>query len=160
MLADNETYYGGQAHAGGLVGYLDGNVRASYARGAVSSDNETTQTSGTSSPAYSYAGGLVGVQDANITASFSTGAPTATGDGTKAAGGLVGNNNSGTTTDSYWDTDTSGITTTGAGTGKTTSELQTPTAYGTVSVHLQGLGHRTWTAVTTGLRGCVAFRHG
>ena len=119
-----------EAFAGGLVGRLEGSVSASYARGDASASNDATDFS--NFRAYSYAGGLVGYQAANVTASFSTGAATATGDGTnKQAGGLVGHRNSGTTTDSYWDTSTSSITATGQGTGKTTSELQTPTAYGT-----------------------------
>ena len=127
-----------EAFAGGLVGRLEGSVSASYARGDASASNDATDFF--NFRAYSYAGGLVGYQAANVTASFSTGAATATGDGTnKQAGGLVGHRNSGTTTDSYWDTSTSGITATGQGTGKTTSELQTPTAYGTGNVHLQGL---------------------
>ena len=105
-------------------------MEASYARGAVSAGYDATDT--TSVTGNAYAGGLAGAQDANITASFSTGAATATGDGTPAAGGLVGNRVAGTTTNSYWDTATSGITTTSTGgVGKTTSELQTPTAYGT-----------------------------
>ena len=69
-----------------------------------------------------------------VTASYSTGAPTATATtGTISfggAGGLVGLS-SGTITDSFWDKDTSGISTGSYGVGKTTSELQTPTAYGT-----------------------------
>ena len=55
-----------------------------------------------------------------VTASYATGQ--VTGDGTK--GGLVGST-AGTVSNSYWDSDQSGI----AG-GKTTSELQSPTTYG------------------------------
>ena len=43
------------------------------------------------------------------------------------------NEGSGTVTASYWDTTSSGKSTSPIGTGKTTSELQTPTAYGTGS---------------------------
>ena len=135
VVADTATKNGGGAPfvaiGGGLVGYLDGNVTTSYARGAVSAKYDAADTSGITGKAY--AGGLVGVQDANITASFSTGAPTATGDNTPTAGGLVANRTAGTTTNSYWDTQSSGVSATGQGTGKTTSELQTPTAYGTGS---------------------------
>ena len=135
VVADTATKNGGGAPfvaiGGGLVGYLDGNVTTSYARGAVSAKYDATDTSGITGKAH--AGGLVGVQDADITASFSTGAPTATGDNTPTAGGLVANRTAGTTTNSYWDTQSSGVSATGQGTGKTTSELQTPTAYGTGS---------------------------
>ena len=117
--------------AGGLVGSIGtivatgaGTVTASYATGAVSG--------GTS--AASYVGGLVGQLPTSgtptITASYSIGAVTA---GTGAnRGGLAGNNPSGAViTASYWDTDTSDIAAAGAGEGKTTTELRTPTAYGT-----------------------------
>ena len=70
------------------------------------------------------AGGLVGRQEGNIKYSYSIGVPSTT-----SGGGLVGSRGSGATTDSYWDTQTSGITSTGQGTGKTTSQLQTPTGY-------------------------------
>ena len=129
VAADMEAKNSSSVYAGGLVGYLNGNVRASYARGAVDAGYDATDTSSVTGSAQ--AGGLVGLQAANITASYSTGAPDATGDGTPSEGGLVGSRISGTTTDAYWDTDTSGITATGQGTGKTTSQLQTPTAYGT-----------------------------
>ena len=132
VSANTEAQNGSESYAGGLVGYLLGSVSASYARGDVSADHDDTVTTGMTGKAY--AGGLAGYQTgtSSVTASFSTGAPTATGDGTLAAGGLVGNN-SGSAANSYWDTDTSGITATGQGTGKTTSELKTPTAYGTGS---------------------------
>ena len=67
-----------------------------------------------------------------ITASYSTGSITQEGDGGAQIGGLVGSN-TGTVTNSYWDTATSGQSSSPAGTGKTTTELQTPTAYGTGS---------------------------
>ena len=122
-------------YAGGLVGHLEGDITASYARGAVTATSDATVATGITGNAA--AGGLVGStpSGSSITASFSTGAPTATGDGQVVrARGLVGLVfATASVTNSYWDTDTSGITTTGAGTGKTTSELQTPTAYGTGS---------------------------
>ena len=122
-------------YAGGLVGQLEGDINASYARGAVTATSDATVNTGITGNAA--AGGLVGStpSGSSITASFSTGAPTATGDGQVVrARGLVGFVfATATVTNSYWDTATSGITDTGAGTGKTTSELQTPTAYGTGS---------------------------
>ena len=96
---------------GGLVGWQNGGtIIASYATGAV-----TVTGSGTK-------GGLVGRLESNgeVTASYATGQ--VTGDGTK--GGLVGST-AGTVTNSYWDSDRSGI----AG-GKSTSDLQSPSTYG------------------------------
>ncbi len=119
--------------AGGLVGSIGtivatgaGSVTASYATGAVSG--------GTS--AASYVGGLVGQLPTSgtptITASYSTG--TATSGANANTGGLAGNNPSGAViTDSYWDTDSSGIAdadpTTSAGAGQTTANLQSPAGY-------------------------------
>ena len=73
-------------------------------------------------------GGLVGSNTSTgaISASYATGDVPDTG---SHIGGLVGHNNAGTVSDSYWDTTTSGTTTSSGGTGKTTSELQSPTDY-------------------------------
>ena len=124
----------GNAYAGGLVGeHEGGEIKAAYSYAAPKASN-----SGSSNTSVTlYAAGLVGHQNGgNITASYSTGAPTIEKDGattgvTEYKGGLVGRYASGTTTDGYWDTETSGVTATGQGTGKTRSELRTPTAYGT-----------------------------
>ena len=131
VVANTSAQDYGYAYAGGLVGYLtsSGEVNASYARGDVSAsyDDIAGSVNGTS-----YVGGLVGYLSANITASFSTGAVTASGDGTLSTGGLVGfRTGGGSTTYSYWDTQTSGVSTSATGTPMTTSQLQTPTAYGT-----------------------------
>ncbi len=101
-------------HIGGLAGRNVGTVRASYATGAISGNGRV--------------GGLVGSSSSTsvITASYSTGRVT----GTTNTGGLVGLT-TGTVTNSYWDTTTSGQASSAGGTGKTTSDLQTPTAYGT-----------------------------
>ena len=127
---------GGQGHAGGLVGYLKaGDVTSSY-----SAASAKVEVPSGSSPATltMNAGGLVGTQDGGgITASYATGAPSlvkrTAASPTENLGGITGRYASGTTTNSYWDSTTSGITATGQGTAKTTSELQTPTAYGTGS---------------------------
>ena len=121
----------GYVYAGGLVGRQDGNISASYARGDVSASYDATVTTGITGE--SYAGGLVGRQDGNITASFSTGAAMASGDGVPKVGGLVGGHAGYNTTNSYWDTEASGVSTSATGAGTTTSALQTPTAYGTGS---------------------------
>ena len=102
--------------AGGLVGVIgtsrdEATIRASYATGSV--DGST-------------AGGLVGrvYDDGIITASYATGRV----DG-RNEGGLVGDDEGGTVTNSYWDTRTSGQGSGSPGSGRTTSQLQSPTSY-------------------------------
>ena len=105
--------------AGGLVGWLTDQteVVASYALGTVFVGHSSA-----------VGGGLVGqiASGSDVTASYATGA--VTGAGTK--GGLVGSS-AGTVTDSYWDTQTSGIvddSDTVAPEGKLTSDLQSVTS--------------------------------
>ena len=104
---------------GGLVGYNNGTVVASYAAGAVTA---TTAGSG--------AGGLVGRMgfgENRITASYATGAVSGPGG---AVGGLVGDaTRNDRVAASYWDTETSGVTESGGGAGRTTAALQAPTGY-------------------------------
>ena len=110
-----------RGRTGGLVGINNGgSITASYATGNITSTSVVTP----------WDGGLVGRNNnGTITASYSTGtviAPT----GNQNRGGLVGSNEgSSSVTDSYWNTTTSGRSTSPAGTGKTTTELQTPTGY-------------------------------
>ena len=108
-------------HAGGLAGVNNGAVRASYATGAVEGSK--------------HVGGLVGHQTGTVTRSYATGAVSKVGSkaGSKA-GGLVGNINTSVqsgpwVTNSYWDTETTGQSTSAGGAGKTTTELQSPTGY-------------------------------
>ena len=115
-----------RARTGGLVAINNGGtVTASYATGNITSTSIVS----------AWDGGLVGRNNnGTVTASYSTGTVMASSGATKNRGGLVGTNEgSGTVTDSYWDTTSSGKSSSAAGTGKTTSELQTPTAYGTGS---------------------------
>ena len=104
---------------GGLVGYNNGTVAASYATGAVTA---TTAGSG--------AGGLVGRMgfgENRIAASYATGAVSGAGG---AVGGLVGHaTRNDRVAASYWDTETSGVTESGGGDGRTTAALQAPTGY-------------------------------
>ena len=81
-------------------------------------------------------GGLVGqITRGNITNSYATGSVVATSvPPTTNIGGLIGSINLGTSnitiaTNSYWDTQTSGQSSSLRGTGKTTAELQNPTSY-------------------------------
>ena len=105
---------------GGLVGLLGSgaSVTASYATGPVAGQGG----SGTRSAA----GGLVGQNAGTITASYATG--TATGDSNDLTGGLFATG-SGTGPDSYWDTESSSLSSSAGGTGKTTSALQSETDY-------------------------------
>lgn len=96
--------------AGGLVGKNSvSSITNSYATGQVSG--------------YQYVGGLVGYNEAGstITYSYSSGRV----DGTGETGGLVGYVTGATTTNSYWDTETSGTTTSAGGEGKNTAEMKT-----------------------------------
>ena len=126
-------------YVGGLVGDMDGantSIRASYNyRAAI-----------TASGAATHAGGLASsmANGANITASYAaasvTNAHTTIVEGGRSAAGIVG---AGTisVTNSYWDT-TVGPTSSasGGGVGRTTSQLQEPTEYGTQSTDI----YRNW----------------
>ncbi len=102
------------ATAGGLVGRVMGNVRDSYARGNVNANSEH--------------GGAIG--SASISASiheieriYSTGQVTDGDD--EPYGGLVGVSNDPTAvSDSFWNVQTSGQSSSEGGTGKTTAEMQ------------------------------------
>ena len=105
------------APAGGLVGtigtpFQEATIRASYATGSVDG---------------SPAGGLVGhvYDEGMITASYATGRVS----GGSRKSGLVGDDEGGTVTNSYWDTRTSGQGSGSPGSGRTTSQLQSPTSY-------------------------------
>ena len=97
----------GHSGLGGLVGYNEGSINNSYSRGSLSGHD-------------SY-GGLVGENNGSITNSYSTGVI----ESPENTGGLVGINGDavGTVTDSFWDTETSGIDVSDGGTGKTTVEM-------------------------------------
>ena len=77
-------------------------------------------------------GGLVGVTNTTITNSYSVGRVTVAGDVPyQWIGGVIGEvsiSSSAVVSGNYWDTKTSGWTTSAGGAGKTTSELQTPTS--------------------------------
>ena len=106
----------GTDRVGGIVGYQGRNaavINSSYSTAAVSGNN--------------YVGGVLGQKFGSVTNSYSTGRVS----GSSNVGGLIGSSSQGSTTNSYWDTSTSDRATSGGGgTGKTTSELQSPTTYG------------------------------
>ena len=100
------TSSGGEV--GGLVGRVQlDTVTDSYATGSVDGGGSDV-------------GGLVGTNtQGTIQTSYAVGPVTAGN-----AGGLVGDVSNGTVTDSYWDTETSGESTSDGGTGLTTAEMQ------------------------------------
>jgi hypothetical protein len=122
----------GYAGVGGLAGYSDGNVSNSYSSGNVAGDwgvgGLVANNGGTVSNCYSTGsvtgeddvGGMVGSNSDTVDNSYSTGNVT----GNSNVGGLVGGNYEGTVSNSFWDIETSGQTTSDGGTGKNTTEIQ------------------------------------
>lgn len=97
--------------AGGLVGVNDGAISDSYATGSVNYFRVSLE-----------AGGLVGLNGGSITQSYATGLVGLSGG--FVFGGLVAVEVAGPVTVSYWDTETTGRSISGGGTGLTTAELQ------------------------------------
>ena len=100
---------GTENYVGGLVGRND--------EGIISNSYNTGSVEGTSS-----VGGLVGGNlGGTVSESYSMGSVTGTGN---YIGGLAGEGNGGTIENNYWDTQTSGQTTSAGGTGKITEEMK------------------------------------
>jgi hypothetical protein len=99
----------GKANVSGLVG--------NNGYGIITDCYSSVNVSGRNS------GGLVGYNSGSITNCYTTGS--ILGDN---SGGLVGKND-GLVKDSFWDTQTSGQTTSDGGTGKTTAEMQDPNTF-------------------------------
>ena len=127
---------GGAGRTGGLVGYNTGTVRASYSTVEVTDrPNEPVPQPGggtfthptcrvqTSPTHIEGCGGLVGHNTGTITASWSAGKVDTSANQQGLAAGT------GTATNSYWDTQTSGRSGSTLGTGQTTRALQRPTGY-------------------------------
>jgi len=139
-------------NVGGLIGDITAGsheVKYSYATGSVSG--------------FSNVGGFIGLLselDASITDSYSTGLVT----GSLTSGGFVGGSGGGSVTNSFWDTDTSGLTTSGGGkgTGKSTAEMQDITTFTTANWNISS-GYdagSTWgicSAVNSGYPFLTAF---
>jgi len=107
----------GSSYVAGLVGGNGGTISNCYSSGSVSGEGAV--------------GGLVAENYGTISNSYSTGSVGGTGD---YVGGLVGNNSRcrpregcryGTVAACFWDTQTSGLSTSAGGTGLTTAEMQT-----------------------------------
>ena len=127
---------------GGLMGEinLDGGeyLRASYATGNVSGSGTGVKAGGLT--------GRVQVNDANsITAVYAIGAVSNTSTGTTATGGLAGEQGGSATpmTNSYWDTQTTGQTTT-AGTSSSTTGAQTTSALQSITGYTVGSIYADW----------------
>jgi hypothetical protein len=94
----------GTTHVGGLVGYNLETVTNSYSTGSVTG--------------YDYVGGLVGISLTTVSNSYSTGSVS----GATHVGGLVGRGI--IVSNSFWDVQTSGRSTSDGGTGKTTAAMK------------------------------------
>jgi hypothetical protein len=154
---------------GGLVGFNleEGTVSNSYSTGSVHSDNGAGGllggNVGTVSNSYSTSsvtgeggvGGLVGANTGTVSNSYSTGSVTSGGN---YVGGLVGDNQEeGTVSNSFWDTETSGQDTSDGGTGKTTTQMQAIATFSDAGwniITVVNLGERnpsyTWNIVDDG----------
>ena len=118
------TVHGLSNTVGGLIGLNAGTVMNSYSTASVQGG---TFVGGLIGSLYSATGSPGGAAVIN---SYSTGSVT----GNSSVGGLLGDNtNNGLApnviSNSFWDTQTSGQTTSAGGTGKTTAEMQTQATY-------------------------------
>ena len=107
LVGLNTATYTGVGDVSWLAGGTLGSIATSYSTCAVSGD--------------AYIGGLVGDNAGRVATSYSTGLVK----GNLRVGGLVGSGSTSYVTASFWNTETSGRTTSGGGTGKTTAEMQT-----------------------------------
>lgn len=104
---------GERDRVGGLVGANNGTIIDSYSRGDVLGSSDR-------------AAGLVGwnLEGKVISRSYSTGSVS----GSTTTGGLVADNQ-GNVSDSFWDTETSGMSESAGGEGKTTEEMKTEATF-------------------------------
>jgi hypothetical protein len=121
----------GRDGVGGLVGKNEGTVGNSYSIGRVNGNDFVGSlvgvNGGTLSNSYTsgtvngndFVGGLVGRNEGVVSKCYSTGNVT----GDEHIGGLVGQNWHGVVSNSFWDTETSGMEGSDGGTGKTTEEM-------------------------------------
>ncbi|MCK9409144.1 MAG: T9SS type A sorting domain-containing protein [Bacteroidetes bacterium] len=103
----------GASYAGGLVGYIYlGTISNCYNRSTVSCEYDC--------------GGLVGdLETSTVSFCYSTGSVNSSSD----AGGLIGFTWDSQVDKSFWDTQTSGQSTSAGGTGKTTAEMKTQSTF-------------------------------
>ena len=180
------TGSGQHADVGGLVGensygdlvngnYIDGIITNSYATGSVTGTGHSATIGGLAGKSFigkiansyatgsvtgtKYVGGLVGWNYSHITSSYATGSVT----GSEHVGGLVGYRwtNYHTIDNSYWDKQTSGQTTSIGGEAKTTIELQSPIAPGSISTEVYyGWSTDVWDFGTTKQYPALKYRDG
>jgi uncharacterized repeat protein (TIGR02543 family) len=104
----------GGSSVGGLVGFASGSISSSYSNASVNA-------------AHRNAGGLTGINQWEIHNSYATGK---VGAESSPTGGLAGALNPGASvSNSFYDSDTTGQSDTGKGTGKTTLEMKTLSTY-------------------------------
>lgn len=128
----------GTDDVGGLVGANTGTINNSYTTGSsvsgsffvgglvgLNTNNIENSFSTTSVNGDALVGGLVGFHAGNVKNSYATGSVS----GEMLFGGLVGYVYGGITTNSFWDVQTAGQTTSAGGTGKTTAEMKTATTF-------------------------------
>jgi len=101
---------GNGSYIGGLAGINNGTITQSYASGSVEGNDSASFG----------VGGLVGYNTGTVTQCYSTGSVSGSSD----VGGLIGGNDSGSITQSYWDMQTSGQSSSAGGEGKTTAEMK------------------------------------
>ena len=142
---------GGSSWAGGLVGASNGgSIMSSYSTGTVTNAGEMAYTGGLvgynwggsiangygtgnvtgTGTLYVLTGGLVGFNAGSVGTSYSAGRVTGGGGYLPGTGGLVGYVDSGSTTSSYWDLDTSGQTSSAGGTGLTDVQMRNAASFG------------------------------
>ena len=125
----------GDTFVGGLAGYLSQrSVTDSYTVTTVTSDAD-------------FVGGLIGAIccNASVVSTYAAGAVAVAGGSN--VGGLLGSNDGGTVTTSYWDTDASGLAS-GVGSGDATGVTGLTTAEMTQAVAFAGFDFaNTWTIV-------------
>jgi len=146
---------GGSGYFGGLVGFNGGQISSSYATGSVSGFAEVgglvgDSYFGTVSNSYatgnvtgsSYVGGLVGYNDEGSTASnsYATGSVS----GVNFVGGLVGYNYFGSVSNSFWDTTTSGQSSSAGGSPLSDPQMQSAASFTGWSISGSGGSGDVW----------------
>ncbi|MCF8531022.1 MAG: hypothetical protein K9G69_07015 [Candidatus Nanopelagicales bacterium] len=113
-------------YPGGLVGLNTGTISNSFSAAAVSTP--------------SYGAGLVAnLSGGSITNSYAVGLVTGT-----QKRGLVATVGTGTESDSFWDTESSGVATSALGTGKSTTQMQTLSTFAAWSISDSWSLSNTW----------------
>ncbi|GEM_PF-1747874 len=126
--------------AGGLVGWNSHILKSSYSTGSVSGGENVgglvggNGHGGTISDCYStadvcgrrFVGGLLGYNDeATVIGCYAVGSVT----GFRDYGGLVGKSRLATVSDSFWDVESSGVSVSDGGTGRTTAQMMSIVTY-------------------------------